>query len=484
MLTTITDLGIAAALQAGLGGPEIRVNKVKIGSAIIQPNSSMTDVVDPVWEGNVDYIRYQVQDQRTFTFVVSLDEEIGDFDIGNIGLFLDDGTMFSITTMVGKERKIANNPPQVGNRITLAVPIVLTGISGLIDLTIMVPDENSIPFLQTEAGLPPANTAPFSVYEIIYHTELKSRCLALRGPDGWQFVTAGSADQAGSFDPEMFATDVKVGELVYYNPSTNLFEKANGLDDSKGYLGIKTSNYNVVSSGIYVNGDWDLTPGVNYYADGAPYEGKLTSVANGWYVGMATAKNTLMLGRINETTLNKTDSINTQNPSKDKYPSEWAIVNSLNGWFAKVDMSNVGDATFKGKITFNQVIQGTAYRALWGDICEFNSADKYYEAGTLLQFGGNNEFTIAKDKVNAVVTNVDTAGFILNNAENLENPTPIALMGRVLVNVEGEIKKFDRLYLSKESEGKASNVPNGEAIGTAIADSKDGKVLANIRALF
>ena len=76
MLTTITDLGIAAALQAGLGGPEIRVNKVKIGSAIIQPNSSMTDVVDPVWEGNVDYIRYQVQDQRTFTFVISLDEEI------------------------------------------------------------------------------------------------------------------------------------------------------------------------------------------------------------------------------------------------------------------------------------------------------------------------------------------------------------------------------------------------------------------------
>ena len=100
---------------------------------------------------------------------------------------------------------------------------------------------------------------------------------------------------------------------------------------------------------------------------------------------MATAKNTLMLGRINETTLNKTDSINTQNPSKDKYPSEWAIVNSLNGLFAKVDMSNVGDATFKGKITFNQVIQGTAYRALWGDICEFNSADKYYDAGTLLQ---------------------------------------------------------------------------------------------------
>ena len=484
MLTTITDLGIAAALQAGLGGPEIRVNKVKIGSSVIQPNSSMTDVVDPVWEGNVDYIRYQVQDQRTFTFVVSLDEEIGDFDIGNIGLFLDDGTMFCITTMVGKERKIANNPPQVGNRITLAVPIVLTGISGLIDLTIMVPDENSIPFLQTEAGLPPANTAAFSVYEIIYHTELKSRCLALRGPDGWQFVTAGSADQAGSFDPEMFSTDVKVGELVYYNPNTNLFEKANGLDDSKGYLGIKTSNYNVVSSGIYVNGEWDLTPGTNYYADGAPYEGKLTSVPNGWYVGMATAKNTLMLGRINETTLNKTDTINTTNPSKEKYPSEWAIVNSLNGLFAKVDMSNVGDATFKGKISFNQVIQGTAYRALWGDICEYNSADKKYDAGTLLQFGGRNEFTIAKDKVNAVVTNVETAGFILNTDANLENPTPIALMGRVQVRVEGNVKKFDRLYLSKNVEGVASSEPNGEAIGTAIADSADGKVLANIRALF
>lgn len=119
MLTTITDLGIAAALQAGLGGPEIRVDKVKIGSAIIQPNSSMTDVVDPVWEGNVDYIRYQVQDQRTFTFVVSLDEEIGDFDIGNIGLFLDDGTMFSITTMVGKREKL----PIIHHKLVIELPL-------------------------------------------------------------------------------------------------------------------------------------------------------------------------------------------------------------------------------------------------------------------------------------------------------------------------------------------------------------------------
>ena len=443
MKTVITDAGLSAAIQAGLGGPKINVTSVKIGSSIINPTSDMTDVVNEVWAGDTKRIRYQIQDQRTFTFVVSLDESIGDFDIGNIGLFLEDGTLFCITTMVGVEKKIANNPPQVGNRITLAVPIVLTGISGLIDLTIMVPDESSIPFLQDESGLPPANVAPYSVYEIIYHTELKSRCLALRGPDGWQFVQASSQETAGSFDPEMFASDTNVGDLVYFDSETQLFQKANGLDNSKGYLGIKTSNYNVISYGIYTNTDWELEVGTHYYADGAPFEGKVTSEKNAWYVGLATSENTLMLGRLSETTINKTDVIDTEHPSKDKYPSEWAIVNSLNGFFAKVDMSNVGDATFKGKITFEQIIQGTAYRALWGDLAEVYLPDMPYPEGTLIKLGGENEITIADTEANAVISS--NPGFMLNSEKGGQ---PVALTGRVPVRIKGAVNKFDKIVLS------------------------------------
>lgn len=478
MKTVITDQGISAAIQAGLGGPKINVTSVKIGSSIINPTSDMTDVVNEVWSGDVKKIRYQIQDQRTFTFVVSLDESIGDFDIGNIGLFLEDGTLFCITTMIGTEKKIANNPPQVGNRITLAVPIVLTGISGLIDLTIMVPDESSIPFLQDESGLPPANVAPYSVYEIIYHTELKSRCLALRGPDGWQFVQATSEETIGSFDPEMFASDTNIGDLVYFNAETGVFEKANGLDNSKGYLGIKTSNYNVVSNGIYVNNEWELDIGKNYYADGVPYEGKLTETPNDWYVGLATGKNTLMLGRIAETTLNKTDTINTSNPSKDKYPSEWAIVNSLNGWYAKVDMSNVGDVTFKGKVTFSQIIQGTAYRALWGDLAEVYDTDTAYPEGTLVKLGGDKEMTLADNEVNAVISTAP--GFILNS---INGGQAIALTGRVPVRIKGAVKKFDRIVLSDEPGiGMVQTDASQKVIGRAL-ESKDVEMEALVNCM-
>ena len=68
MKTVITDAGISAAIQAGMRGPLVRVTSVKVGSAIILPDSSMTDVTDVVWSGNSSYIQYQIVDDRTFMF--------------------------------------------------------------------------------------------------------------------------------------------------------------------------------------------------------------------------------------------------------------------------------------------------------------------------------------------------------------------------------------------------------------------------------
>lgn len=143
-----------------------------------------------------------------------------------------------------------------------------------------------------------------------------------------------------------------------------------------------------------------------------------------------------------------------------------------------------GNKTFNGSIKFNQTIQGTALNALWGDIAEYNAGDKCYDYGTLVQFGGNNEFTIATTEVNAVVANVETAALTINNKNDFEYPLPIVLCGRVKVKVEGNVKKFDKLYLSMNTPGIASNIPNGEHFGRALTDNADGYVLANVSAHF
>jgi hypothetical protein len=108
-----------------------------------------------------------------------------------------------------------------------------------------------------------------------------------------------------------------------------------------------------------------------------------------------------------------------------------------------------------GVAKFNQPIFGTAYRAQWGDVAEYYVADKNYEPGTLVKFGGQEEVTLATDHVNAVVTS--KPAFVLNDSsfltEEVRYPVCIALAGRVPVKVRGTVKKFDNIVLSKDEPG-------------------------------
>ena len=99
---------------------------------------------------------------------------------------------------------------------------------------------------------------------------------------------------------------------------------------------------------------------------------------------------------------------------------------------------------FTGSNTFNNVVQGTAFRTYWGDLAEIYETDKEYPKGTLVKFGGDKEITIADTQVNAVISS--EPGLILNT----QNKTgqAIALIGRVPVRVIGNCKKFDYLTLS------------------------------------
>ena len=117
-----------------------------------------------------------------------------------------------------------------------------------------------------------------------------------------------------------------------------------------------------------------------------------------------------------------------------------------------------GDETINGSKTFTSDIQGTAVRARWADLAECYATDAVYPPGTLLQFG-EPELTIAKTKVNAVVSS--QPGFVLNH----EQPgTAVCLTGRVPVRVIGAVNKFDHLVL-------ASN-------GVAIVDNMDDSYFA------
>lgn len=127
-----------------------------------------------------------------------------------------------------------------------------------------------------------------------------------------------------------------------------------------------------------------------------------------------------------------------------------------------------------GVAKFNQTIYGTAYRALWADLAEIYSADADYKPGTLVAFGGDKEITIAKEKANAIVTSKPAIVLNETEAENMEHPTAIALIGRVPVNVRGPVKKFDKIVLSRTEPGTAvvyNFASNFEVIGRTLEEN-------------
>ena len=125
---------------------------------------------------------------------------------------------------------------------------------------------------------------------------------------------------------------------------------------------------------------------------------------------------------------------------------------------------------FTGSNTFNNVVQGTAFRTYWGDLAEIYETDKEYPKATLVKFGGDKEITIADTQVNAVISS--EPGLILNT----QNKTgqAIALIGRVPVRVIGNCKKFDYLTLS-DVPGVATVLEDNEFPLNVIARALENK---------
>lgn len=127
-----------------------------------------------------------------------------------------------------------------------------------------------------------------------------------------------------------------------------------------------------------------------------------------------------------------------------------------------------------GTAVFDKTIYGTAYRAQWGDLAEIYEADTKYDPGTLVQFGGEKEITIATHRANAVVTS--NPGIVLNNEDKTKRmlfPTEIAMIGKVPIKVIGPVRKFDNIILSKIQPGV------GEAYNFSLPYEIIGKALEN-----
>ena len=132
-----------------------------------------------------------------------------------------------------------------------------------------------------------------------------------------------------------------------------------------------------------------------------------------------------------------------------------------------------GANTTAGTITGNWTLTtGSRLEATYADLAEYYVADFDYEPGTVLEFGGEFEVTLAEDDTTRVAGVVSTdPAYVMNSSCEGEHIVALALQGRVPTKVRGTIKKGDMLVSGGGGYARPSPSP---IIGTVI-----GKALEN-----
>ncbi len=140
--------------------------------------------------------------------------------------------------------------------------------------------------------------------------------------------------------------------------------------------------------------------------------------------------------------------------------------------------SNVTAGTITGNWTLTS---GSRLQATYADLAEYYSADAHYPAGTVLDFGGEFEVTMAGIESNRIagVVSADPA-YVMNGMIKCNHPVMIALQGRVPCKVRGKVRKGDMMISAGDGYAKAAiTAPNmGTVIGKALAnfDGEEGVI--------
>ena len=267
-------------------------------------------------------------------------------------------------------------------------------------------------------------------------------------------------------------------EIYLVNGAEVTITNVQGMTEVNGqsyFIGNLTANTFALYSDITLSSPVD-TSGFSTYTTG----GKITSAVGG-SEGSANAAGTT--GTIQFNTNNLLDA--SANLIFNKANSTLTVTGNL---VVAGNISTTGPLTTNNITTGSNVTPGTItgnwtlttgsrLQATYADLAEYYAADKAYTPGTVLEFGGNNEVTLAKEETVKVAGVVSSEpAYVMNGDIRAEHPVIVALIGRVKVKVIGSVLKGDMMVSAGNGFAKASIISPkvGTVIGKAIENKFDG----------
>jgi hypothetical protein len=163
-------------------------------------------------------------------------------------------------------------------------------------------------------------------------------------------------------------------------------------------------------------------------------------------------------------------------------------INSGNAAIAIINGGSNGVGNIGGSGSRFNTIHAQATTAQYADMAERFHADAEYTSGTIVELGGTEEITICTEELSGKVFGVVSTqpAYLMNGgAGTNETHPPIAMTGRVPVNVMGFITKGDRLVSAGNGVARSANLDETTAfnvIGRAL-ESKTDEGIGSIEAI-
>jgi ribosomal protein S28E/S33 len=142
-------------------------------------------------------------------------------------------------------------------------------------------------------------------------------------------------------------------------------------------------------------------------------------------------------------------------------------------------VGNIGNAT-----GYFNTIFAKATSAQYADLAEMYVADLFYPPGTVVEFGGTHEITIAKQSHSTAVAGIISTNpsYLMNSTQVGEHVLAVALTGRVPCQVQGPVRKGDVLVASS-TPGVAQRIGMNWQPGCVVGKSMEVIDTAEIRTI-
>ena len=291
-------------------------------------------------------------------------------------------------------------------------------------------------------------------------------------------VIGGNINSAGTVTASQLISNVATGTAPLVVTSTT--QVAN-LNSATAGLATYATTANAVA-GANVSGAVAFATTANAVA-GANVSGTVSSATTAGTVTTAAQPNITSTGTLSSLTVSA--NVSTGGIKTDNYYYANGVSISFAGAYSNSNVASylptytgtvgataltTGANTTAGTITGNWTLtSGSKLESSYADLAEYYEADQIYTPGTVLEFGGNKEVTLAQDGTTRVAGVVSTNPSYAMNAKCPSIAVAVALQGRVPTKVRGAVRKGDMMVSAGNGFARPWNNPQmGTVIGKAL----------------